>query len=811
MSKRIRVAVCCAETLSIKNRLDEIEKELEKASYKLGLLLVTVKDDTQAISIQGELERIARNGSERLIVALVRTPFTDEKRKEWLTRLTNMEQASEGGQTASANMFRNEMEQIVATWVNQAVSAGRMTAWHGTQVFSNQYGMAQLRKTIANNVMQELFPYAPENIVVTGTAYRACSDPAPLVGITRSTNNAQMKSVLQGLQAAGILDVASIHELAQKDDSKGAKAVAAVARLVEERMASGQRVDLSDLWETLQKQPYGYYDTIACGVLLGFVFSFYKDGNNGGFSWINSMQSPFPLVENHLKTMVYNLCKGKMTTDYLSAGSITFQKFREYAKEFFGLGNDQVVEETECWRNIREAITKCGSPLWTLKYLDDEAYINANYKEATIQVIDALQRYVMEEHDREAIMSEVLSLMTGRGKVKTIIQKAFHDKATLASAFRRFLFDASPDLRTIAEKLSIQPEPLNDKLHQVMQGSIYTWTEEQVKDKLAAVAQEYIYLDTLNGVIGKNCHDVAEARKELDNVFRFFRISMEAVEKLNLPWYAALRILRKVAKEGIAQETSEEQAQEIEVLRQYGKDAMSALRDAKPVLSQLLESRGLDCTKDELDTIYQGLKEMTYDTTIGQFENALKAQTARITMARNRVLLLNKWTTLTGEETVKSWCVTHKAPIQWIVPKEYLKAIETVIEVQQGGRVDNQKVVNALQLLDALDVGLVTDDRRIEDALIGIIGAEYRDIWQAQRDKLISKARQKNGADMSTWGATELRTVQQLLKEAQQEEARIRMLAAAKLSVQNMAEPKLRSRIASFLDKHPEFCDSFME
>ena len=240
-SKRIKVAVCCAEALSIKNRLDEIQKELDRFPYKLGLLLVTVKDDTQALSIQAELERLAQQGDERLIVALVKTAFTDEKRKEWLTRLTKYEQALEGGQTASANGFKVEMEQIIATWVNQAVSGSKITAWHNTQVFSNQYGMAQLRKTISTNVLQVLFPYAPETIVVTSTAYKGCTDPAPLAGITRSTNNAQLKSVLTGMQTSGILDASNIHELSQKDGNKGAKAMAAVAHLVEEQMTSGQR------------------------------------------------------------------------------------------------------------------------------------------------------------------------------------------------------------------------------------------------------------------------------------------------------------------------------------------------------------------------------------------------------------------------------------------------------------------------------------------------------------------------------------------------------------------------------------------
>ena len=163
------------------------------------------------------------------------------------------------------------------------------------------------------------------------------------------------------------------------------------------------------------------------------------------------------------------------------------------------------------------------------------------------------------------------------------------------------------------------------------------------------------------------------------------------------------------------------------------------------------------------------------------------------------------------EESVKSWCVSHKAPIQWIVPKEYLKAIETVIEVQKNMRVMDQKVINALQLLDTLDVGLVTDDQKIEAAMIHAVGSEYRDIWQAERDMLISMARQKNGADMSTWGVSELISLQRMLKEAQQEKAKKEKLAATINSIRSMEEPVLRSRIATFLEQHPEFCDSFIK
>lgn len=807
-SKRIKVAVCCAETLSIKNRLDEIQKELERYPFKLGLLLVTVKDETQALSIHGELEKLARDGDERLTVALIKTAFTDEKRKEWLTRMTKRDLATDAQQTASANGFKIEMEQIVATWVNQAISGSKITAWNGTQVFNNQYGMAHLRKTIETNVRQKLFPYAPETIVVTGTAYKSCTDPAPLAGITKTTNNSQLKSVLQGMNAVGVMDAKTLSELAQKDGTKGAQSVAAVARLIKSQMESGQRVVISDLWEKLQNKPFGYYDTIACGILLGFVFSYYKDS---AYSWTDNAQSTHVLGESTLKKMVYNICKGKMSSDYLSAGSVTFQNFRDYAKPIFGLTDVQVANETECWRNIREAITKKGTPLWAMKYLEDSAYNSVSLKETSLQIIDKLQEFVMREDDRESTMSAFLSLMTGHGKCRMILQKAFQDTTALSKAFRTFLFTSSSGLEAIASKLSLQPEPLNDKLHQVMQGAIYTWTEEQVKEKLGNVVQEYIYLDTLNEVIGKDCHSIEVAQKELRNLFKFFRISAAAMEKLNILWYPAMRIMHKVSVNGIMHMTADEQKADIVVLKQTGKDAMGALVDAKPVLGQILETKGLEYTSEELNNIYVGLKELSYESNINQFESLLKTEIAKIRQARNRAALLSKWTMLTGEDTVKAWCVTRKAPIRWIIPKEYTKAFGTLIDVQQGSRVLDQHVIEAINALNSIDVAIVCDDQTIENELISTIGKEYKEIWQEQKESLLSKARQKLGADMSLWDIHELNAVRRLLSETLKDRAKKEKLAAAKIRVQNMAEPVLKNRIKEFLDQHPEFCDVFMK
>ena len=241
-----------------------------------------------------------------------------------------------------------------------------------------------------------------------------------------------------------------------------AVSISQLASLVHKEMQSGQKVVLGDLWDKLQREPFGYYNTIACGVLLGFVFSCYKDS---AFSWTDSSQGTHVLGEATIKTIVLQMCKGSMTTDYLSAGSITFQQFRDYARKILNLTPVQIANDTECWHNMREAITKAGAPLWALKYLPVNMYGSEDARQAAHKIIDNLQQFILLDNDRETAMSNVIQLFNGRGKLMVVLSKAFQDKHLMSSAFRTFLFDASPNLKATAEGLSISA-----KCHLYMDG-----------------------------------------------------------------------------------------------------------------------------------------------------------------------------------------------------------------------------------------------------------------------------------------------------------------------------------------------------
>ncbi len=805
--RRMKIAVCYAEKTSMDKRMKEVTDDLEKNPHKLGLVYVTVKDDAQALSIQHDLEtRAQESGEDRLIIALVRSPLTDDIRKQWLTSVTKVDMARDSGHTADADRYDRETATIISRWVSSAIG-GKMLAWSGNKQWNNLYGVAQLRKTIQTDVLEEIFPYAPESIVITNTAYKSCNDSAPLAGIQRTTKNSQLFSVIAGIKQLGIIDAATIQEIEQVSGSKAASSISELAKFVREKMESGSKVVLSNVWEELQRPPFGYYNTIACGVLLGFVFSCYKDS---AYSWTDSSQGTFVLNEANLKTMVLNTCKGSMSTDYLSAGSVTWQKFREYIKDIFNLNDGQTANETEGMRSMRERITATGAPFWCLRYLSESDYGSAEFKDVANKIIDNMQVFISQEGNTEEAMTNVLQLFSRRGKLRERMKKAFQDKAAMSRAFSTFLFESSPELKEITDRLVVQTESLRDKIFGVMQNAVYTWTEVQVRDKLTGVVSEYRYLDALNSAMRNTYHSHEDVIRDLKNAFNHMRIAILAIEPLHMPWYKALTILRRVSLNGIAHVTLEERDAEINVLNTYGTNAWECVQNVKPVLETMLEHMQLDCTQQELDSIYSGLKDVSCDATVNQFEKDLKAQTSKISQARNRSNLLERWKTLSSTQTVKEWSNARGIPLLWIVPKDVARAVTTLISVQNNERTLDQDVLSAINVLDAMDHTLLIDNEKAEQAFMQAIGENYKHIFIEKKMEIVAELKLKLGNNVSAWAVSDLITVQKTLKKYQMEKDKKEKLQNAQNSVKTMQEAVLRDKVASFLSAHPEYCDDFI-
>ncbi len=606
-NNRLQIVACSSETNSLRTRLEELRAEVAKNPYKIGLLVVIIAEASQYAAIQMKLKEIAEaDATGRLIICIAREPLTDERLDRWRRTITHKDLAGEEGKKGSADQYENEAAIIVEEWAQPAAD-GQLAVFYRDTQYAALYGRDELMRRMETDVIFKVFSAAPELVVTQSTAFKRSQESAATAAIARVPANAQVNNIANGIKTAHAWEVGSLAELEQCSDTQGGRAVAALAKYIREQLSQGAKIKLDSLWMELQNPPFGYYDSLACAYLLGYVLRFYKDGE---FNWVDSSNNPFPLSEKNLATMIYKICRGDVVNNTLSSGSEIWQQFRPYAQKMFKLAAGESASEEQARKYMRERIISSGTPFWAIKYIPEEKLGGNEAKNVVCHVADALCTFIAAQDNQEDAMSEVITLFKGRGQARQAMTDAFASDSSRYMAFRIFILENQPQLNDLVDAIGINPNELFDAIKSMMQGHIYTWTEEQVVEKLGELTLEYQLINILNNAMGVKRKTTKQLRQDLLNCFDNMKVPGSVMETLEKAWVPALKLLSRLSLDGWGSLTTIQKQQSIEVLRDYAKPAWEYAGTSKLLLSEYLSQQNMVCTDAEIDNMFAGLKAL---------------------------------------------------------------------------------------------------------------------------------------------------------------------------------------------------------
>lgn len=806
---RLLIVACSSEQISLNLRCKELCDDLVKNTYKIGLLVVNISEQNQYASMQARLKEIAEGDkSGRLIICITKEPLTDDRLDQWHRAITHKELAGEEGKKGSAEKYESEAALLVEEWAQSAVE-GQLAAFYCDTQYAALYGRDDLMRRVENEVVFKVFSAAPELLVTQSTAFKRSQESAATSAITRVSANAQVNNIAAGLKTANAWDVKSLSELEQCSDTTGtgAYAIASLARHIHEQLAQGAKVKVDSLWMGLQKSPFGYYDSIACAYLLGFVFRFYKDGD---FHWIDSSNNPFPLNEKNLATLVYKMCRGEVVNNTLSSGSEIWQQFRPYAQKIFKLSADESTSEEQARKYMRERIISSGTPLWAIKYIPDDQFGGSEAKNIGCRVTDELCTFIAGEGNQEDTMSNVITLFKGRGQIRQVMTDAVTNNVLRYAAFRTFIIEKHPQLRELVDVIGINANELFDAIKILMQEAIYTWTEAQVIEKLTELTLEYQLITILNNALGVKRKATKQLKQDLLNCFDNMKVPGSVIETLQKDWIPALKILRIISTEGWGTMTTDQKQNKIGILQAYAKPAWEHVGASKLLLADYLKQQNLICSELEISNIFTGLKALPYNTPEVSFKANLQVFIENISYERYKKKLLSQWKEQSCESTVVDWCNHHATPIQWVLDGASLQHVLIIKSINEGSRVDEKQLRKAVDFFEHSDFSILCDAEIIQGKFITQIGEANKDAYLTHREEILARIRIKYGADVFAWGhrAGEVRNI---IEEIIREKDASQYKEKANTSIRKMPESDLRNRVIAFLEKHPEYCNLFID
>lgn len=804
---RMYIAACDSGTQSVNARFGEVQSELKRYTYKFGILIITISETSQYAMMQDKVKNLAmQDTTGRMAIYLLKSPLTDEHLDRWYIAMTHAELAGEEGKSGDSDRYSEEANVIIEEWSASAIE-DQLMAVCGDKVFPSEFGAAYFAGKLEKSIIfGSIFTAAPELVVSTSTAYKKIQQSTALAGVQKDVPNAQVGNIVNGLKIAGVWDVEGLEALSQSKGRDGAVAIAKISSFLLQRFAQGTQIKLDALWQELQAAPYGYYNCMACGYILGFLLRYYV---NSEFSWNKGDNNPWPLTDQTLATMITSLCKEEVVNNYLSPGSEVWQKFKPYVQKVFQLQDGEAVNETEARKYMSKQCTeKAGVPFWVLKYVSEEKYGGVEAKQIADEIIDLFCDFLSETGDQEQVMGDITVKFTGHGNIRKALTNIYFDRNAVYEAFTTFISQKNAELQSLQKTIELTNHDLFDAIHQMMQGQVSTWTERQVEEKLSELCIEYRAVAILNEALNVKRKSIKLLSDDISNAFEHMKVPGTVIEKLGYDWIPALKAMFVIANTQWSKIEIADREKYTELLRVNAQKVWGFVSSSKPILSRYMEMHKYNCTEEELDDIYKALKTVSYNSSAADFDSRIDAQLNKIAYNRNIVRILKLWEEQSGFESVALWCANYAVPIQWVVGDEALLHIRVLKAIQDGKVADAIALHNATQYFETHHISVLKDKEFIRNCFIDQLGESYRSAFESSGAVLVSrlKTNAKLTSDVFSWENKigEIRkTIDEFLRD--------KFCGEAKKKIKSMPEDQLRDKVVHLLDENPDLYTLFIK
>jgi len=798
--KRIYIATCSSETNSIKARVGEVEEQIQKYPYKIGIIIVIVTEASEYASFQTKIRQLATdNESKRLVVAMLREACTPHIIYNWCVAFTRKELCAEEGITGSANRYEEEAQNCINKWVNTAINS-QIYACYGDIPFTSVYGKSDLMKCVEKDILYSVFPLAPERLVTSNTAFKTCTDNVIVSGLSKQVKNTQINNIVEALRKIDAWEIDQLEGLCSLS-GENASIISELASCFQQEFQQGAKIYLSELWKKLQNPPFGYYNSMTVGCFIGLVLREYI---KGPFNWFDGTNTHPPETDN-LARMICIMMDGKATGHYMASGTKIWRQFKPYIESIFNLSPTESVNDNEARKYIKVKIIETGVPFWVMKYVPADQFGGNDQSKIAHKIIDLLCSFIdASAENMENVMADVLTQFSGNGNLRKAMATIFADKKIMFSAFKHYLVLNVPEIESISEHLELTDKDIFNTLSRYMQDSIPTWKEEKVLEKLKETVQEMEVLATLKKELGINDKSYISIQNTLKNVFEHMKVPGSVIETLPFSWISALKLLREISKTSWAELKNKESI--VKTLTSNAKTAWEFLAHPKLLLEIVLKKHNVN--EKELDDIYQHIVPMNYDTTKSSFDQKLNDLLDKVQYNRDVMQVNERWFSISGKKTIKEWCASNNIPVAWLFKSEQdLVAIRTIKSLQDGQAVVRDALSNALIFLNK-DLAILKDHAQIKDRFFAYIGENYRPYFEKDEQILFNRLKTDTSIsyDVYTWenkiGAIK-RNIDTYLQKNIQEEAMNR--------VKTMPSEDLRNVVLQLLENNPSLCNNFLK
>ena len=764
LHRRFRVSYL-SERL-FRTRFAELNTQSANDIPDIPLVIALSKNDDEYETYYRKIEEAyGQNKDLKAIVALSVESFGAERLNDYIENQVNRD-IQRGKDNKLSEKYDNLKNECKSKWYGEIRN-------HKFIVFSaehphgvNAQNYPELQQTVLKEIVRKRYPFALElsfnlnDVLWNDNQLRAGAECAIKREIIKGQYKSSKPETDIKAQLENIWTDPNYWMHAQTNDPCNTLAdmKQTIDKFIQKQLEENGRVSFREIYQKLQKSPYGLLKCNMSAFVMGFVLREYATDD---YAWSDGMV-PADLDVSKLAMSIDTCLKGtgKTRDEYITKNDEEKRKFAEATAHIFGIAPQECRQVEDARKNLRVAMNRLSFPIWTLKYNLKTDYTEIE-KAEIVKYIDSFSKFVNNDNtdttDKE--LTGEIARIYKRDQTSAHLLRDLIKKDAVKKSMATYVAEKYPELVSVADRLGD-----NDKKYL-----------ERIKSKFSHEGNWLWNADTVNEQIQKT---LAE--------YRFLESSLNYIEQ-TVPYDEALRRWTeklhsiKISYRALCDRNLDNPKSLLEALNRMHED-----KQLDPVgFVDMLEAEG-----DKLEDFFTPERQQLLFAEVNHLENAdladaemrkiytdcpngewtkaadiyLNEVSNRVTEYKNNTLagkLADLWRDKTHSDSPKEWSKLYKMPIQDMIdkseqdeavrcfktinshsttPADVREATEFINRLDWSGLADSahrEAVFRSVYLEEFAD--LITNIEEVQQTLIRQIGEPYQWFNNRQVQRILSE------------------------------------------------------------------------
>ncbi|MGI6689721.1 MAG: hypothetical protein ACOX63_02545 [Christensenellales bacterium] len=707
---RLRYETTLVTANNFRLKVNQLRGSAEDGSNKIQAVFSLAKNDAESVDLGLKINEAVGNAANKMaFVDASPTPMGHNLFEQYVDAMANAAYQS-GRDNTLAGQYNATAKDVLRKWRNQ-VANGEFIIYttekpEGRRLHTmdevNEYLSAINRRRFPNgletmgNVVDGMWQ---SNNLPTGVQYGATESVA---GQFRSSNPQTKLEKFIGEDAWKKPRYWEHHPYLPISQLK-----IAVEKVINNAFEEAGRVSVAEIYQSLQQAPYGLIPCNLTAFVMGFLLKEYANDN---FSYSDGVTNDVLSIDK-LKDMVSDILKHHLTPipRYKDKFIVTMtpeeKAFNDASAELFGIPRNLCSSIEQTRGQIRNKMRDLSFPIWTLKYVLDEANLRSK-KHIVAELINGFSGIANSQNTGSTKTDNDISqeigrlLLSHKGLIEDL--KPLVNREHCTKGMQKYLrtFEDGA-LVELSEEVGDQGQYINQVRSKFnTDAANWVWNLETAQQKISEVIVEYRIIAASNKVLGKSV-SFDEAVREWINACRSIRISYLFARNHWEELSPLMELLYHMKRNGVLQDAQKQKF--LEQITHYGDAFRRFYTNQETIFAKACEHLLHGIPHESYRDIYRLLPVDVFTAEKADYQAKVEDAIKEYREQQDALRLQELWRQKAGNEKPREWSRTYRMPILALVPeREQIKAREA-FEALHRSRPERELIKRAIEYLEHAD------------------------------------------------------------------------------------------------------------